>query len=273
MPRDLTPPHDVIPFHPARNGTVDTFRWARRRLPITTLLEVDVTAARRAIRDYRRRTGEGLSFTAWVVACVARAVAEHPRVHALRQGRGRLVVFRDVDVAVLAERKVGSDTDAETLPVPFVIRDANRKALAEIHAEMRAGQVADVPSGAASVEGTAAARLQRVFFHLPAWLRDLLFWRPVLRSPARARGIMGTVVVTAVGMTTPGILAWGIPVAMHPLAVGIGGIARRSTDAGEAEILALAVVFDHAVVDGAPAGRFVRRLHQLLTTAHGLAEG
>jgi hypothetical protein len=48
------------------------------------------------------------------------------------------------------------------------------------------------------------------------------------------------------------------PTSLHPLAVGGGGIARRDTGSGTSGLLALTVVVDHAVVDGAPVGRFVR---------------
>jgi len=82
---------------------------------------------------------------------------------------------------------------------------------------------------------------------------------------------MGTVVVTSVGMAAPGVLAWGIPSAIHPLAMAVGGVARRNASAGDdAEVLALTVGFDHAVTDGAPVGRFVRRLNEILTRADGL---
>jgi pyruvate/2-oxoglutarate dehydrogenase complex dihydrolipoamide acyltransferase (E2) component len=38
------------------------------------------------------------------------------------------------------------------------------------------------------------------------------------------------------------------------------------------EILNLSVLFDHDVVDGAPATRFVRRLMELIESGHGLDE-
>lgn len=83
---------------------------------------------------------------------------------------------------------------------------------------------------------------------------------------------MGTVVVTAVGMTVPGVMAWGIPLALHPLAVGVGGITQRSTPTGKQDVLALTILFDHAVTDGAPVGRFVHRVHELLSTGEGLGD-
>jgi pyruvate/2-oxoglutarate dehydrogenase complex dihydrolipoamide acyltransferase (E2) component len=73
-------------------------------------------------------------------------------------------------------------------------------------------------------------------------------------------------------MAAPGVLAWGIPSAIHPLAVAVGGVARRAADTGaETEVLALTVVFDHAVTDGAPVGRFVRRLTEIVTRPDNLA--
>lgn len=268
---DLTGPYRIIPFRSERVATLDWLRLAgRHRHQIPVLMEVDVTDARAAIRDYRRRMGLGLSFTAWVVSCVARATAEHPRVHAVRQGKRRLVVFDEVDVSVVAEKLLSGEDDAETLPMPFVVRSAHRKPPPEIHDEIRRAQATEVEAGSASLARAPSAWLQSVFFRLPAWLRDLLYWRWLLRSPTRIKKTMGTVVVTATGMASPGVLAWGIPAGLHPLSIGVGGIARRSTPDGDREILALTVVFDHAVTDGGPVGRFAGRLHELLTSAEGL---
>lgn len=266
---DRVEAYHVVPFLAERNASADTLRWAAKRPTIPALLEVDVTAARQAIRNHRRATGEGLSFTAWVVSCVARAAAEHPRVHAVRKGRRKVVVFHDVDVTVLVERAVAGHD--ETLPMPVVIRHADRKAPAQIHEEIRQAQEAELAPGASSIEPGPPAWLQALFFRSPAWLRDLVLWRPLLRSPIRMKKTMGTVAVTAVGMAAPGVLAWGIPMSIHPLAVGVGGITRRDTAGGRQDVLGLTVVFNHEVVDGAPVGRFIRRLHELLTGAEGLA--
>ena len=264
----------IIPFRRERNATLDTLRWARKkRLPIPILLEVDVTAARRAILETRRRTGEGLSFTAWLVSRVARAAAEYPRVHSLRQGRRHIVLFDEVDVAVLVERTVEAEGWTDSLPMPVVVRRADRKGPDDITHEIRRAQVSEVAEGSASIEPTVSGRLQSLFFGLPAPLRDLLFWRWIFRNPERMKRMMGTVVVTAPGTATAGVLAWGVPSSLHPLAVGVGGIARREAPEGEREVLALTVVFDHTVVDGAPVGRFVHRLHELLSTADGLDSG
>lgn len=262
--------YDVVSFPPERNATLDTLRWAKKRLLIPTLIEVDITSARRAIRSYRSQTGRGLSLTSWVVACAARAASEHPRVHGLRKGKGRIVLFEDVDVAVLVERVMGGEGGTETLPMPMVVRRAHAKRPSEIHEEIHGAQEARLAEGSASLEHTVSPRLQSFFFRLPGWVRDLVFWRWLLRSPTRVKRTMGTVVVTSTGMAAPGVLAWGIPLSLHPLALGVGGVTRRKAGEHSAEILALTVVFDHAVTDGAPVGRFIKRLHELLTRAPGV---
>jgi len=33
-----------------------------------------------------KRTGEQLSFTAWIMKCIGQAVSEHKEVHAIRKG-------------------------------------------------------------------------------------------------------------------------------------------------------------------------------------------
>lgn len=51
-------------------------------------MEADIDRARPLLRAGRDATGEPLSLTAWVAACVARAVEDNPTVHAHRWGRG-----------------------------------------------------------------------------------------------------------------------------------------------------------------------------------------
>lgn len=50
------------------------------------LLEVDVTAARQLLKDYRARTGEPLSFTGFLAFCLAHAVDKDKTVQSYRKG-------------------------------------------------------------------------------------------------------------------------------------------------------------------------------------------
>ena len=72
---------------------------------IHLVTEADITTARQLIAEHKRRTGETLSLTAYVVTCVARALADFPELNAFRSGR-HLIVLDDVTVSVAFERQV-----------------------------------------------------------------------------------------------------------------------------------------------------------------------
>lgn len=99
--------HRTIPFPRARRAVVDAGRLASRRHIVHGLLEIDVTRARRLIRDHSARTGERLSFTGFIITCLAQAVQAQPTVQAYRNWRNQLVIFEDVDVVTLIETEVG----------------------------------------------------------------------------------------------------------------------------------------------------------------------
>jgi pyruvate/2-oxoglutarate dehydrogenase complex dihydrolipoamide acyltransferase (E2) component len=255
-----------------RNPTIDTMIWGRKRHHIPILVEIDVTAAREAIRDRKTKTGEGLSFTGWMIKCLAQAVSEHKYVHALRQGKRQLVIFDDVDIAIIVERVADN---GEKLPMPYIIRKANEKTVAAIHGEIRAAQRSPV-AGEVQIASDRAAWMTKIFTILPQFLRDWLFWQPVWHNPFQFKRLMGTVSVTALGIVGQSGMSWGIPIGIHPLIVAVGGIVKRPGIIHDAiairEYVGLTVMFDHDVTDGAPVARFIRRLQELMTDRYGLED-
>ena len=263
----------VEPFPLAQHQMVDWLGLMHRQHTVHALLEVDVTDARRAIREHRARTGEGLSFTAFVVGNLARAVDEDRRMHAYRRGRSRLVLFDEVDVTVLVETRV----EGARIPFPHIVRAANRKTLDQIHAKIRAAQAAGAPYA-------AGRRWLPLWLLVPRFLRERL-WAMVLADPRRRKRLTGTVAVTSIGMFGRGT-AWAIPLTGYSLCLTVGGISRKpgvvGGRSGEAdgggrverievrEMLAVTVSVDHDVIDGAPAARFGVRLAELLEGAAGL---
>jgi pyruvate/2-oxoglutarate dehydrogenase complex dihydrolipoamide acyltransferase (E2) component len=69
---------------------------------------------------------------------------------------------------------------------------------------------------------------------------------------------------------------WGIAPARQSLLLVVGGIARKPAVVEERveprDILNLTIAFDHDVVDGAPAARFVGRLVDRIESGYGLEE-
>ena len=268
-----------IPFEPARRLTIDAVVMGRRRHHVPVIAEVDVTVARREIARRKAATGEGLSFTAWVVKCLAQAASEHPRVHAARQGRRRIVLFDDVDVGVLAQRQVAGAAAGETTPMGFVVHRAQSKSVEQIHDEIRAAQGKPIERGEQVLTrgpGVPSPRVMRFFQALPAPLRRAIFWNRFVRNPLRGQQAMGTIGVTSVGMfgAVGGGDAWAVSTSIHPLSVAVGAIARKPWVVGARveprEVLSLTVMFDHDVVDGAPVAAFLPRLRELMEAGYGL---
>jgi pyruvate/2-oxoglutarate dehydrogenase complex dihydrolipoamide acyltransferase (E2) component len=236
---------------------------ARRSVPrkpmMHGLIEVDVSRARAFLRDHKAKTREALSFTAFIIACVAKAVDENKSVQASRKGRKHLILFDDVDVLTYIEREVAGQKQI----MPYIIRAANRKTFREIHQEIRAAQGEDV---AKAVVGF------KVVQFLPPFLFRFLLWM-VGRYPQMGKKYRGTVELTAVGMFGNGT-GWGIPPAGLTLTITVGGIGEKpgAVDGHIAmrDYLSMTISFDHDIIDGAPAARFTQRLKELIESGYGL---
>ena len=112
----------AVPFTVNRRLMAASAAVGREKSTIHALSEVDVTEPRRLLREHTQRTGEQLSFTAFVVACLAQAISEHPSLNAFRNGR-RLIVLEDVTIRVLVERELSGERVSE----PVAIRAAQAK--------------------------------------------------------------------------------------------------------------------------------------------------
>ena len=132
--RDSDRPYEIVPFPKVRLRITDFLGVMHRKHVIHALTEVDVTRPRECIHQHRSETGERLSFTAFMTACVAKVVDEDRYMHAYRKGRKQLVLFDEVDVATLVKHEV----DGEKIATPYVLRAANKKTFAELHGEIRA---------------------------------------------------------------------------------------------------------------------------------------
>jgi pyruvate/2-oxoglutarate dehydrogenase complex dihydrolipoamide acyltransferase (E2) component len=258
--RGTRPGARVVPMPGLQRQIGDWLELAARAHTMHALVEVDVTDARRRIREQRARTRQPSSLTAFLIWCLARAIAEDRMFHALRKGRNDLVLFDDVDVATIVERGAGT----ERMPFPIVIRAAHRKDLIRISREIREAGRGELPYA-------AGRRFLPLWLHVPAALRRFA-WSRWLADPWRRRRLTGTTFVSAVGMFGHG-LGWGLPHAQHyTVGVTVGGLHRRPGIVrveGEERIvpreyLALTLSMDHDVLEGAPAARFALRLKDLL---------
>ena len=265
---EKTGPYHIVDLTPGRRIWLNILDLPRPTLSMFGLLEVDVTVTRQFIAEYKARTGETVSFTGYLAYCLARAVDEDKTVQSYRKGHNQIIMFDEVNVGLMIERQVG-ETRAVT---GYVVRDASHKSYLEIHQEIRTAQTTPVSGN-----------------QMPGWFRSamLLPWplsrlfnallgMTVRRDPTIHVSMAGTVGITAVGMFGKGHSGWGLETTRHSLDLIVGSTAwKPAVVEGRIEprqILNLTVVFDHHVIDGAPAARFTRRLLELIQSGYGLSE-
>lgn len=255
-------PHTSVPLPLLQRQMADWLELMHRRHLIHALIEIDVTDTRRAIRAARGTAGAPLSLTTYLTACLARAIDQNRLMHAYRRGR-RLVLFADVDVTTLVEQQV----EGEKIPVPHIIRAANRRSVWAIQREI------DAARDAAPLTNRQERWLP-LWLLLPAPLRRFV-WARLLGDPFRRKRLTGTTAITAVGMFGGGT-GWGLPLTPYTLCLTLGGITRRPLPGGDQaaqrEYLCATLTADHDLIDGAPLARFIHQLKTLAENGELLAQ-
>ncbi len=239
---------------------VDGGRMGLRKHTVHGLVEFDVTQARETIRQHKAKTGETLSFSAFILACLGKAIDMNKPIHAYRNWRSQLIIFDEVDVNTLFEVEV----DGKKTIRPHILRGVNKKSFREIHQEIRSFQQEH--------KGSQESKFIERFVLLPGFIRRSFLWI-LFKKPRLIKEYYGTVLVTSVGMFGAGS-GWGIPVPNHTLQLTLGGIARKPgivEDRIEVrEYLSVTISIDHDIVDGAPAARFTQQLKELIESGDGL---
>ncbi len=117
------------------------------------------------------------------------------------------------------------------------------------------------------------SKLAPLLLRLPQAIR-MIFWKRVVRDPLFAKKTMGTAAVTSVGMmgTVNGHV---VPNTIFTSCFALGSIVKKpgviDNQVQIRDYLYMTVLFDHDVIDGAPAARFVGHLVALMESAHGLS--
>lgn len=266
---DKIGPFQILDLTPGRRAWINALSLSGPTHWMYGLLEIDVTVPRQFITEYKASTGEALSFTGYLVYCLSRAVDENKEVQSYLKGRKQIVLFEDVNVGMMVENHSGE----KPFLMGHIIQGANHKTYREIHQEIRNVQTQPPPP----THGMPGwfRRLMLLPWPLSALVKALMAIA-TRRDPTIRVSASGTVAVTAVGMFGKGHSGWGIATTPISLSLVVGSIAwKPAVVEGRVEprqILNLTVLFDHDVVDGAPATRFVRRLIELVESGYGLKD-
>lgn len=251
-----------VTYPKIRRATIGVLKAARRKNMIHSIIEVDISNARRNIRKIKKETKNYISFTGYIIYCVSKAVNENKIMHAYRNKKNQLILFNDVDVSTTIERKIDNNSEV----VAMIVRRANHKTIAEISEEIKTEKEKDVSEA-------EVFRSINLFLAIPSFIRQLVF-RLLDKSPKLMKKKAGTIMVTSANMVGSGA-GWGIPVATHTLNITIGGLVDRLVEQNnkieKRQHLCLTFSFDHDIIDGAPAARFIRNIKKIIESEKVIA--
>ena len=243
----------------ARHASIELDRRAHRDARVVTLLEVDVTRARRALRHSSRNARVPLSLVSWIAKRVV-ADAPHPAT-----------------VTLMIERTV----DGDGVTVPFRIDRAAERTVADIEREIgriRASQVGSTDLLRELRPGPGGLTRAAFLRALPSALRRRIARRIVQRAADRAchaalsrtfvvdrvsGSRMRHVIITASGMGGR-IRGWFIPRAIGAPCIGIGAVANQGVVLNgriePRQILSLTVVANRRAINPGDASRWIGSL-------------
>jgi len=247
------------PYPKLRNFILDIMREGRRKNVINLLMEAELAPIRNHIELHARQHGEHITLTGFICKAFADAVDEDKSVQAYRQGKSKLIIFDEVDLAVMVEREV----DGHIMPVTQIVRSANLKNIGTISQELRQAK-------AAAIGDTGPLNaLDKVFFALPAVLRKVV-WAVMRWDPQLFKQLVGTVGVTSMGMHASGP-AVVFPITPMTLTLSIGAVFKKlvleNGVAVERDFIQMNLGADHDIIDGAPLMRFAERFKSKLYSA------
>ena len=199
---------------------------------LTSMGEIDMTELikrRSALLEQEETIGARISYTDIFVLAIARALTENPIINSSLT-ENEIKIWEDINIGIavaLEERVEGG------LIVP-VVRNADRKSLLEIHQEVRS-LVEKARTGKLMPDDVSGGTF--TLTNLGAFGGRSLFGTPIINQPQSA--ILGTGAI-----------------ADRPV-VREGQIVIRP-------VMTYSFTFDHRVIDGVPADKFMTRVTQLL---------
>lgn len=232
-----------------------------RKHCIHSFCEIDISKPRALLKAHKEKTGKGLSFTAFIAAALARSLKDFPEFNSFIKGR-RLILLDDLTISVLVE----SEQKGEKFPQPAGIQQAQKKTFLQIHQEIRAAQETSHQE-MGKMSGMSWIK------YIPSFL--LKFFVTIADQNISLGKKYGKVAITAVGMFCRQPV-WFVPHGSATVLLTVGSINKKliqiDNKLTEREHLCLTVTFDHDIVDGAPAARFMDKLSSTLREADFLEE-
>ena len=222
-------------------------------VPTCLLYEVDMTWAE-DLRAKLKSMGYRTTVTAILLKAIAIAQRAHPLTRTVLLPFGRTAVFNKIVAGFTVERVVDNH-----FAVFFgAIDDPDRKPLIEIASELKKYGEDDICS-------VPKLALEDRFNRMPWLFRRVILWLGLRHPDIRLHYMGATFGLSSLGMHGCKVL---IPPCVSTSTFGVGEVEEKAVVVnGKIEIrpiMSLVLNFDHRVIDGAPAARFMQEVTSLI---------
>jgi len=227
----------------------------RNSVPTYIFADVDASLLERLRLVYQKR-GNSIPLAALLIKAISIAQRSHPQSRAFALPFGRSAACEEVVAGFTVERLV----DDATNPAVFVgaIAGADTKPLEQISQEMEAYEGAEM-------ESVCLLKQQQELSNLPWLVRHVFLWLGMHSAGIRSKYTLPTFMISSASKFGSKLL---IPPSITTSTFGVGSIEPRPVvKNGQIEIrpmLTIALNFDHSVIDGAPAARFLKDVCDLI---------
>ena len=222
------------------------------------LLEFDITNLRSILRNSRIE-GNGGSLFAFLLKAIGKCLEEYPVFNSMINLKN-CTTFDEVDINVPIEVNHKGSLENKQ----YIIRNINIKSIKEITEEIEKAKKNENEE----VGYIFSKPIQHILNVMPKRI-VLLLLKYIVKNHKRVKDISGTIFVTSVTMfsNAPGYI---IPYIGGPQAVSfaIGSTVKKAIVIRDEikirEMINITAIFNHDIVNGAPAARFINRLREYI---------
>jgi pyruvate/2-oxoglutarate dehydrogenase complex dihydrolipoamide acyltransferase (E2) component len=227
---------------------------AKHSVPTYIFSEVDATWVENLRTKYSLR-GKKVSLNAILLKAIAIAQRAHPTSRTTWLPFGKTAVLNEIVAGFTVERFTGGSNPAVFLGA---IDEPDTKPLEEISQELRAYAEDEM-------QDVHQLEQQDRFSRFPWIWRRLVLWLGMQDPSVRLRYMNATFALSSIGKFGCKLL---VPPSVSTSTFGVGSLEERPVvRKGQIEIrkmFSLTLNFDHKLIDGAPAARFLKDVVALL---------
>ncbi|HEY9784925.1 MAG TPA: 2-oxo acid dehydrogenase subunit E2 [Candidatus Obscuribacterales bacterium] len=222
-------------------------------VPTYLFYEIDMTWVEN-LRARLKEMGHKMTVTAILLKAIGIAQRWHPASRQAMLPFGRTVTFNDIVAGFTVERFINSQ------PAVFfgAIHKPDEKPLLQIAEELRA-------YGEEEVSKVPQLAIEDMFNNMPWLIRRIILWFGLRYPKIRLKYLGATFGVSSLGKFGCKAL---IPPCVSTSTFGIGEVEQRPVVVNGAvevrHMMTITLNFDHRLIDGAPAARFLQDVKRLL---------